>query len=142
VTKPFFVSEFPSTVEAMGETQKRALSALIEHGWLDPSHTFYAQLCLEEALVNAVTHGNRCDAGLAVRLELIEEGETCVIRVYDHGPGFSVDSVGLPDGDTLDGRGVCLMRYCVDSVVYDTAKHCLEMRMRRNAVCEGGMSHE
>ena len=93
---------------------------------------------LEEALVNAITHGNRGDCGLDVRLTMTEDGEYCLIRVYDRGCGFCPDDITVPDPDKTDGRGICLIRHCMDEVVYDGVEHCLEMKMRRKAMCHGG----
>lgn len=142
MANPFFVREFDSTMDALGDTLRDALQQLIERGWVETDQTFYAQLCLEEALVNAITHGNNCDACRKVRIEMIEEGEFCRIRVYDEGSGFCPDNVKLPNQEQLNGRGVCLMRYCMDDVSYNRDKNCLEMKMRRKALCKGGTRHE
>ncbi|GMV92008.1 MAG: hypothetical protein AMXMBFR82_17860 [Candidatus Hydrogenedentota bacterium] len=140
--KPFFVKEFDSTMDALSETLRSALASLVERGWVEAGQKFYAQLCLEEALVNAITHGNKCDACRKVRIEMDEEGEFCHIRVYDEGAGFCPEDVELPDLDQLNGRGVCLMRYCMDDVSYNHEANCLEMKMRRNALCKEGVRHE
>ena len=142
MAKPFFTNEFVSTMDAVGVTLKSALKSLIERGWVDAKHTFYAQLCLEEALVNAVEHGNHRDAHKTVRIEMSEEGERCVIRVFDQGTGFVPASVHLPDLEHENGRGICLIRYCMENVSYDNDKKCLEMRMQRNAMCQGEKCHE
>jgi len=142
VTKPFFSSELHSTMDALGDTLKSALDALVERGWIEADHTFYAQLCLEEALVNAITHGNQCDECLKVRIEMVEEGDFCLIRVYDEGCGFSPEDIKMPQLEQLNGRGVCLIRYCMEEVSYNHEKKCLEMKMRRNALCKGGTHHE
>ncbi|MCC6488081.1 MAG: ATP-binding protein [Candidatus Hydrogenedentes bacterium] len=142
MTKPFFVRELRSSMDALGDTLKSALAALVERGWVESGHTFYAQLCLEEALVNAITHGNQCNECLKVRIEMTEEGEYCLIRVYDQGAGFTPERVALPNLEQLNGRGVCLIRYCMDEVSYNHEENCLEMKMRRNTLCKGGARHE
>jgi len=122
-------------MEALGVTLKAALRALVDKGWVDSGQTFYAQLCLEEALVNAVDHGNERDPSKRVRIEMIEEDDCCVIRVYDQGSGFSPGDIHLPELEQMNGRGICLIRYCMQAVAYNNQTKCLEMRMRRNAVC-------
>ncbi len=122
-------------MEAVGVTLKAALRALIDKGWVDEGQTFYAQLCLEEALVNAVDHGNERDPAKKVRIEMHEDDSTCVIRVCDEGPGFAPHDITLPELEQMNGRGICLIRYCMEAVAYDNETNCLEMRMRRNAVC-------
>jgi len=114
----------------------------LEHDWIDSDQTFYAQLCLEEALVNAITHGNKSDKQRKVRIEMEEDGDLCCIRVYDEGNGFSAESVDLPPTDKLSGRGVCLIRYCMEDVTYNQEGKYLEMTMRRKALAEGQSSGE
>ena len=72
-----------------------------------------ARLGLEEALVNAVKHGNREDPGKCVRLGYQVTAEELVAEVVDEGPGFCPEL--LPDPFRPDnllrpcGRGVFLM---------------------------------
>jgi serine/threonine-protein kinase RsbW len=134
VNAPFYTNTFPSTTDAMGPVLKDALDALITRGWVAKDSTFHAHLCLEEAIVNAVVHGNQGEAWRSVRLDLAEEEGQCIIRVWDEGAGpqFDPDKVRLPDGCQQGGRGVCIMRFFMDDVEYDTNKHCLVMRIRRN----------
>jgi len=126
----------------MGPALEGALSALRKHGWVDDSQLFYAHLCLEEALVNAITHGNHCDPKRKVRLEMAEEEGACVIRVWDEGRGFSVTEVPPPDCESEGGRGLCLIEYCMDDVYYDEREHCLVMRMGRKTLSKGVSNHE
>ncbi|NUM55127.1 MAG: ATP-binding protein [Candidatus Hydrogenedentes bacterium] len=134
MTKPFFVEQFGSTMDAMGRVLQAALRALVEHGWVEPDQKFYAQLCLEEALVNAVDHGNKCDPAKKVRIEMVEENDLCTIRVYDEGGGFAPEDIHLPQLEQANGRGICLIRYCMERVTYNNECKCLEMRMRRKAL--------
>jgi serine/threonine-protein kinase RsbW len=78
------------------------------------SEVFAARLGLEEALVNAVKHGNREDPGKCVQLGYQVTAEELVAEVVDEGPGFCPEL--LPDPFLSDnllrpcGRGVFLMR--------------------------------
>jgi serine/threonine-protein kinase RsbW len=134
--------EIPSTLEHLGEAQQGALAALLEHDWIESDQVFYAQLCLEEALVNAITHGNKSDKHRKVRLEMEEVGDHLAIRVFDEGEGFSAENVQLPATDKLNGRGVCLIRYCMENVTYNQDGKYLEMIMRRKCLAEGDPSDE
>ena len=73
-----------------------------------------ARIGLEEALVNAVKHGNREDPGKRVRVGYRVTAEELVAEVVDEGTGFCPDL--LPDPFLPDnllrpfGRGVFLMR--------------------------------
>lgn len=133
MSRPFFKEEFPSTFEAMTAVLDHAVDALFHDGWIQESHVPCTRLCLEEALVNAVRHGNNSEAGRRVTLTMLARGDECVIQVCDEGGGFCVDSVALPESDQLGGRGICLIRHFMDTVKFDTEAHCLEMSFRRKA---------
>jgi serine/threonine-protein kinase RsbW len=56
------------------------------------------RLALEEAVVNAVRHGNRCDPSKWVTV-LFKVGPECVLaEVHDEGGGF--DPARVPDPTT------------------------------------------
>lgn len=129
--RPFFREEFPSTFEAMTATLDHAVEALLSEGWIQDTDVACIRLCLEEALVNAVRHGNNSDANRSVVLNMYSRDEDCVIRVSDEGGGFSLQEVALPECDQMGGRGICLIRHFMDDVNFDNAAHCLEMSFRR-----------
>ncbi len=125
----FFQEEFSSTIDAMGEVLNRAVQALIQQGCIPADREPCARLCLEEALVNAVEHGNLADPVRKVRVELASDDEGCRIRVYDEGNGFHPDKVKDPDPEQLGGRGICLIRHYMTDVEYLAEKHCLQMTL-------------
>ena len=129
----FFHEEFPSTFEAMTDTLDRAVAAIRSEGWIQESHEACTRLCLEEALVNAVRHGNNNDADRAVTVSIGADGDSCIIRVCDEGGGFSVDQVAFPEMEQMGGRGICLIRHFMEGVRFDTDANCLEMSFRRKA---------
>ncbi len=56
---------------------------------------FAIRLALEEALVNAVKHGNRGDPAKEARLRYFGNNELVLLQVEDDGLGF--DPAGVPD---------------------------------------------
>lgn len=122
----------------MSDTLEAALTALAEHGWMKDDRDFCFRLCLEEALVNALRHGNQSDPERMIRLEIAEDGDVCHVLVHDEGNGFDPDKICMPPPDHAGGRGICLIRHYMDGVAYDHKTHCLEMTMRREPCCKGG----
>ena len=51
--------------------------------------TFAIKLALEEALANAVKHGNKSDTAKTVTVRYAINAERAVIIVRDEGPGFA-----------------------------------------------------
>ena len=104
--EPFFKEEFPSCFDAMVEIIDQAVEALRREGWVFSDHESCMRLCLEEALVNAISHGNEGDIQRKVRLEMYGYDRECRIKVFDEGQGFKPEDVSMPAVEQLGGRGV------------------------------------
>lgn len=140
--KTLFIKSFPSTTEAVGKTVNEALEVLSAHKFcLTDSASFSLRLCLEEALVNAMVHGNGNQAARNVNLEIESEGDRCHVSVTDEGKGFDPQNVEMPDCNQLGGRGVCLIKHFMDEVRYNRAKQRLEMTFRRGTFSREEESH-
>jgi serine/threonine-protein kinase RsbW len=83
---------------------------------------FAIKLALEEALCNAVKHGNKCDRSKKITVRYAVTAECCQVVVRDEGSGFTPDEVPDPTSpDRLplpDGRGIMLLRAYMDQVEY------------------------
>jgi len=84
---------------------------------------FAVRLALEEAVVNAIRHGNKLDPQKKILVSYLVEDARVTISVEDEGPGFDLDSVPDPTAEeNLEadhGRGILLMRVYMDEVVYN-----------------------
>ncbi len=98
---------------------------------------FGIHLALEEAFINAITHGSGQDANKKIHIEYQVTSEKVEIAITDQGEGFDVNS--LPDprcGDNIyktSGRGVLLMRSYMDVVEYNDTGNCVRMIKYRTA---------
>ena len=83
---------------------------------------FGVRLALEEALVNAIKHGNRLDPAKNVRVQWCVDDVQVVIEIEDEGEGFDPGDVPDPTADeNLErpcGRGIHLMRAFMTSIEY------------------------
>jgi serine/threonine-protein kinase RsbW/non-specific serine/threonine protein kinase len=92
------------------------------------------QLGLQEALVNAVRHGNGCDPGKCLRVRRIITPRWLIWQVQDEGPGFPVQARGhdLPSRrDAVSGRGLFLIHHCFDDVRWSGRGNRLQLAARR-----------
>lgn len=86
---------------------------------------------MEEALLNAVKHGNKRDPAKNVNIECVINAEKFDVCIKDQGSGFAPD--GLPDPRSDEnlykpcGRGVLLMRAYMDVVEYRDNGSCVHM---------------
>jgi serine/threonine-protein kinase RsbW len=92
------------------------------------------QLGLQEALVNAVRHGNGCDPCKCVRVRRIETPNWWIWQVQDEGPGLpsSGRCSRLPDHcDATAGRGLFLIHHCFDDVRWSRRGNRLQLAVIR-----------
>lgn len=112
----------PNDTEAAREVQERIVGLLEQNAW-PMRDCFGVRLSLEEAMVNAIKHGNRMEPDKKVRIvcELTEDEITIVIE--DQGEGFELEEVPDPtDEDNLDkpgGRGIMLIRSFMNGFAYN-----------------------
>jgi serine/threonine-protein kinase RsbW len=95
------------------------------------------QLGLQEALVNAVRHGNGGDPQKCLRIRRIETPHWLVWQVQDEGPGVPADarSARLPDRlDAEGGRGLFLIHHCFDDVRWSARGNRLQLAVSRRRV--------
>jgi serine/threonine-protein kinase RsbW len=92
---------------------------------------FGMQLAIEEALINAVEHGNRLDPQKHVTVEYSITSTELEITITDEGCGFNPNRVPDPRVDenihNVTGRGIVLMRECMDSVNYNEKGNSVRM---------------
>ena len=130
MSKLIYERDLESTTAAVADTLTEILEFLSNQRWI-AGETFCIRLCLEEALVNAVVHGNGNEPARRVRVRIFDEGETCRVCVQDEGKGFDVDAVEMADCTQLGGRGVCLIKEFMEDVRFNRATNCLEMIFTR-----------
>lgn len=120
--KDQFEVKIPSDTEAGHAVQERILQAL-EGLEYPPRDVFGVRLALEEALVNAIKHGNAMDPDKHVRVTCEVSYDQVRIEIEDEGPGFNPGEVADPtDDENLDcpgGRGIMLMRAFMNVIEYN-----------------------
>ncbi|MFC1703963.1 ATP-binding protein [Candidatus Omnitrophota bacterium] len=111
----------PSKKESAKVGSKKILSFLKDFQ-IDKKLLFNIRLCCEEAIINAVKHGNQSKESLSVEVALKKEKDRIQISVKDQGPGFNFAAIPNPTSEDnlvkLSGRGIYLIRQLMDEVNY------------------------
>jgi serine/threonine-protein kinase RsbW len=112
----------PSEVKAISPLVDR-LMRLIEGSHCITGEEHGVELALQEALSNAVVHGNRLDAHKLVHVRCrCKVGKGISVTVSDQGQGFDVhnvpDSVAADNLEAEHGRGIQLMKFVMDEVSF------------------------
>lgn len=92
---------------------------------------FAVKLALEEALVNAIKHGNRLDPAKRVHVRYSVTSDRIDIHILDEGAGFKPEDVPDPTApENLErpcGRGLLLMRHYMNHVEYTDSGRAVTM---------------
>lgn len=118
----------PSETSAGQSVQERIIGLLETHNFPERD-VFGVRLALEEALVNAIKHGNRMDPSKTVRVLCRLDVQKIRVEVEDQGEGFSIEEVPDPTADeNLErpcGRGIMLMRAFMNLIEYNSSGNCV-----------------
>ena len=97
---------------------------------------FGIHLAVEEALVNAIMHGNRLDSDKQVRVRCRVSPKVVRVEITDEGEGFDPSKVPDPtDPERLEvpsGRGVMLMKAFMSRVEYNDSGNCVVLEKERD----------
>ncbi len=126
----------PSETSHGREVQEKIVASMEARGF-SPRDVFGVRLALEEALVNAIKHGNKMDPEKTVHVWWQVDEEHVRVTIEDQGPGFDVSEVPDPtDEENLDkpgGRGIMLIRAFMSVVEYNETGNKLTLEKRSGA---------
>jgi serine/threonine-protein kinase RsbW len=130
-----FEIRIPSSTTEGQKVQERIVSRLEEIGF--PARgIFGVRLALEEALVNAIKHGNGLDSSKEVLVTCQISSDKVRVVIEDQGPGFRLQDVPDPTEDeNLEkpgGRGIMLMRAFLSVVEYNERGNRVVLEKHRN----------
>jgi serine/threonine-protein kinase RsbW len=114
-----------------------AIMAAVAAAQWGEDDTFAIKLSLEEAIINAIKHGNRFDKAKTVQVEARVSPEQIEIEIEDEGPGFNPDAVPDPTLDEnlekCSGRGILLIHAYMTSVTWSKEGRRVHLVKRRSA---------
>lgn len=81
---------------------------------------YHINLVLTEAMVNAIKYANADDPDKMVHIFINITDDDLLIKVFDNGQGFDINSVPPPDFEKLEdrGRGIFIIKTLMDCVSY------------------------
>ena len=108
-----FDVSIPSDTNAGQEVQERIIALMAERNF-SQKDCWSVRLALEEAIVNAIRHGNQRDPSKMVQILCDLSEDRVFLEIRDEGPGFRLEDVPDPTADENlekpSGRGLMLMR--------------------------------
>jgi serine/threonine-protein kinase RsbW len=120
------------------DVQAQILRRVNECGF-DKDSSFAIHVALEEALINAIKHGNKLDRSKKVHIQAKIDAKKAEIIIEDEGPGFSRNTVPDPTAEEnlckCSGRGILLIESYMSNVAYSKQGRRLKM-VKYNAAGE------
>src|SRR6266540_1349237 len=97
---------------------------------------YHLNLVLTEAMANAIKYANPTDPDTMVHIFINISMDKILIKVFDKGQGFDINSIATPNFEQLEdrGRGIFIIKSIMDSVNYKklTCGNVLEMSKKLN----------
>ena len=97
-------------------------------------YSYRIKLGLHEALINAVTHGNKLDPQKLIRVRRIITPNWCVWQIQDQGKGIEIKKriYKLPKKVTnINGRGLYIINECFDDIRWSNKGNRLQLALKR-----------
>jgi anti-sigma regulatory factor (Ser/Thr protein kinase) len=126
---------WPSRLDLKHEPLEIIGQALIGRGLVSEDDRPWLALCLDEAVVNAMLHGNEGDPRLSVTAAVFADEARWTVVIGDQGQGFA--PAEIPDADDPaallreHGRGIRIMREWLDELAYYRGGATVLMARRR-----------
>lgn len=128
-----YTLQLPSTEESITQ-----LENLIEHiaDKYQVSEDTFANMmtCLNEALINAIKHGNKMDADKKVIVNAEVDPKRIVWTITDEGPGFDYNALPDPTApenlENLTGRGVFIIKHLADQCIFNASGNEVELHFK------------
>ncbi|MDR6941991.1 ATP-binding protein [Mucilaginibacter pocheonensis] len=90
--------------------------------------------CLNEAVINAIIHGNKLDETKKVIINAEVEPKRIIWTVSDEGPGFDYTNLADPTApenlENLTGRGVFIIKHLADQCIFNAAGNTIELHFK------------
>jgi serine/threonine-protein kinase RsbW len=115
----------------------RVMKVLAENECIPAAAGTTAELVLDEAITNAMVHGNRMDPTLSVRIRVFADEDKWGAIIEDEGEGFERTQVpqvlGIESLLRETGRGIMLMDTYLDELTYSANGTKVMLARRREA---------
>ena len=97
-------------------------------------YLYRTKLGLHEALINAVTHGNKLDPHKSIRVRRIITPNWCVWQIQDQGNGLEMQKrvYKLPrEISSINERGLFIINECFDDIRWSSKGNRLQVALKR-----------
>ncbi len=129
-----YTLQLPSTMESIARLE--SMVEEISERYHVGDDTFANMMtCLNEALINAIVHGNQSDASKIVFVNAeVTDQKRIIWTVADEGPGFDYNNIPDPTSpenlEKLTGRGVFIIKHLADQFIFNVRGNEVELHFK------------
>ncbi|PWK75422.1 serine/threonine-protein kinase RsbW [Mucilaginibacter oryzae] len=132
-TSELYTLQLPSKTESIAQLEQLIEEIADKHNVAED--TFANMMtCLNEAVINAIVHGNKLDETRKVIVNAEVEPRRIVWTVTDEGPGFDYNNLADPTApenlENLTGRGVFIIKHLADQCIFNTTGNEIELHFK------------
>jgi len=126
----------PSQLDQVPVVVEQIVDAVQKVGGYEDRAIFAIRLAVDEAVTNAIRHGNGQDPDKQVTVDYDADDQRVTISICDQGPGFKPED--LPDPTAIEnlvrthGRGVMLMHAYMTEVSFNDTGNCVTLVKTRD----------
>lgn len=107
---------------------ERFIEEICDDNYISYNYFGNIMLAIEEAVINAIIHGNKQDENKLVTLSFERKKGELRFTIEDEGDGFNPKEIPNPlDSDDLKGNGLFLMQSLADKVSYNSTGNKVEL---------------
>lgn len=99
------------------------------------SHEYFNRvfLCVSEAVVNSIEHGNKNDTNKSVSIVVDCKLKSLFVKIIDEGEGFNLDEVVDPTkGENIKkefGRGIHIIKSLSEQIEYNQKENSIQFKI-------------
>ncbi|QHS54929.1 ATP-binding protein [Mucilaginibacter sp. 14171R-50] len=132
-TAQLYTLQLPSKRESI--TLLEALIEEVADKYQVSEDTFANMMtCLNEAVMNAIIHGNKLDPEKTVFVNVDVDAKRIVWTVTDEGTGFDYNNLADPTApdrlEELTGRGVFILKHLADQCIFNATGNEVELHFK------------
>lgn len=129
-----YTLQLPSTMESIPRLES-LVEELSERYQVSEDTFANMMTCLNEALINAIVHGNQSDANKLVYVNAeVLDNKKIIWTVADEGQGFDYNSIPDPTApenlEKLTGRGVFIIKHLADQFIFNARGNEVELHFK------------
>lgn len=110
------------------------LRRIFVENFLSEKHFNKVYLCVSEAIINSIKHGNKSDSKKSVIVKIKCSEQEIVVLIEDEGDGFDkellIDPTLTGNLKKESGRGIFIIKNIAESMEFNEKGNCIQFKLK------------